>query len=551
MSDELVLTGRVATLFGDAGFGWVDAVAIRDGQVVAAGPASVATAAVRSSARRLDLGRDHVAIPGITDAHLHLASAALAASQLDLVSAASMDEVLGLISAAHRERVAAGDRDGWLLGRGWSLDQLGGWPTASALETAAPGRPVCLDAYDGHGVWASRAAFRAAGIDAGTADPAGGGVLRDAHGAPSGVLLEAAIGLLVDAVPVPDDDAVAGAVETYGKGLLATGIVGCQDPGESWAEPLRFVHLFPRLAEEGRLAVPVVVSVREHELDAAVEAGLRSGDALAVTESVGVRFGWLKLFADGTLGSRTAAMLDPYVGTDDGPAEDRGTLTTGPDDLRAFAERAATAGIATQIHAIGDRAVQVAVDVLHALADLPLGPRVEHAQAVTREEIVRMAAAGITASVQPIHLRADAPKARRVWADRLDRAYPFRTMSDRGVRVAFGSDAPIEPADPWGGLSLAVTRRHAEWDGDGPIGLIEALDVATALRAACIGPCVSAADPHGGRLVLGSRADLVVVPATVLRADGSGLADARPVLTLLNGREAWRDGAWDREPDRS
>ncbi len=311
MSDELVLLGRVATLSGDAGFGWVEAVAIRDGHVVAAGSAPEAAAAVDSSARRLDLGRDHVAIPGITDAHLHLASAALAASQLDLVSAANLDDVLGRISEAHRERVAAGDRDGWLLGRGWSLDQLGSWPTASALETAAPGRPVFLDAYDGHGVWASPAALGAAGVDAATPDPAGGVLLRDAHGAPSGVLLEAAIGLLDDAVPVPDDDAVARAVEAYGQGLLATGIVGCHDPGESWAEPLRFVHLFPRLSQGGRLPVPVVVSIREHELDAAVEAGLRSGEVLWATDPVGVRFGWLKLFADGTLASRTAALLEP------------------------------------------------------------------------------------------------------------------------------------------------------------------------------------------------------------------------------------------------
>jgi hypothetical protein len=551
MSDELVFTGRVATLSGNAGFGWVDALAIRDGRVVAAGSRSEAVAAVGASAPRFDLGQDHVAVPGMTDAHLHLASAALATSLLDLVSATGLDDVLARIAAAHAERAASGDRDGWLLGRGWSLDQLGGWPKGSELEAAAPGRPVFLDAYDGHGVWASPAALRAAGVDARTKDPPGGVVLRDASGAPSGVLLEAAVELLDHAVPVPDDDAVSRALEAYGRRLLAAGIVACHDPGESWADPLRFVHLFPRLAEEGRLPMRAVVSVREHELDAAIEAGLRSGGVLLAAGSSRARFGWLKLFADGTLGSRTAAMLDPYLGGDDHPAGDRGSLTTEPAELSALAQRAATAGIATQVHAIGDRAVQVAVDVLELLPGLPLRPRVEHAQAIAREEVDRMASAGITASVQPNHLRADAPKARLVWADRLHRAYAFRTMAARGVRLAFGSDAPIEPADAWGGLSLAVTRRHAEWDADGPIVPAEALDVATALRAACSGPADSAADNGGGRLVRGSRADLVVVAAGALRADGSGLAGTTPVLTLVDGREAWRDEAWDREPRRS
>jgi predicted amidohydrolase YtcJ len=394
--------------------------------------------------------------------------------------------------------------------------------------------------------------LRAAGVDATTPDPAGGVVLRNGAGAPTGVLLEGAVPLLDRAVPQPDDDAVARALDSYGRTLISTGIVECHDPGEPWGEPLRFVRLLARLGVQERLPVRAVVSIRDHELDAALEAALHSGDELAATNTAAVRFGWLKLFADGTLGSRTAAMLEPYVAAEhDGPAGESGTLLTDPSELRALATRAATGGIATQIHAIGDRAVRVAVDALERLPALPLTPRVEHAQAVAADEIERMAAAGITASVQPIHLRADAPKARRVWADRLGRAYPFRAMRERGVRLAFGSDAPIEPADPWTGLSLAVTRRHIAWDAQGPFVREQALDVPTALRAACIGPAESAGEGNRGRLVRGSSADLVVVAADALRADGSGLAGAAPVLTFVAGREAWRDEAWDREPGRS
>jgi predicted amidohydrolase YtcJ len=550
---NLTVTGRIATLAGTTGLGWVEAIAIEDGSVVASGARAEVAAAAGRGTRRLDLEDDLVCLPGITDAHLHLVSAALAATQLDLTTSPGLESVLRQVRAAHEERLAAGDRSGWLLGRGWSRDQLGGWPAAGALESAAPGRPVVLDAHDGHGVWASAAALQAGGVSAASEEPKGGVILRDRSGQPSGVLLEAAAPLVGDAVPLPDDEDVAAALAAYGRRLAAVGIVGCHDPGESWAEPLRWVRLLARMTADGSFPMRTFVSVRRHELDAAIGEGLRSGAPLSDRPD-GARFGWLKLFADGTLGSRTAAMLDPYL---DASTEDEaatgaaGILVVPPEELSADAAAAAGEGIATQIHAIGDRAARVALDALEPVGHVDnagLRPRLEHVQAIAPDDIRRMAAGGIVASVQPIHLRTDAPLARRAWADRLERAYPWRSVARAGVTLAFGSDAPIEAADPWAGIGLAVTRSDGSWGTDRPFGPDQGLDLPAALRAACLGPAEAANDSAGGRLLPGCRGDLIVVHRDALANPDGRLAAVRPVLTLIGGVAVHRDAAWDALP---
>jgi predicted amidohydrolase YtcJ len=547
---ELLVSGRIATLEGDAdrGFGWVEAVAIAGGRVIAAGTRGDVEGQAGSGTRRVDLEPGEVAIPGLTDAHLHLAQVALNADAVELAGAASLDEGLALIAAAHH--ALADDR--WLQGAGWLADHWAGWPTAGNLERVAPGRPAALWAHDHHALWANTTALRLAGVDATTADPPGGAIRRDAGGQPTGILHEAAARLVTSQIPPPTADELVAAIPAVARELLSLGVTGIQDPGAlSMVVGLGpAFEAYRRLAADRELGIRVHASIREEQLAAAIEAGYRSGEAMpGGDDGDRLRFGWLKLFADGTLGSRTAAMLEPFVAEPDGsrgPGDGLGIWMTEPARLAELAGRAADAGIACQIHAIGDQAVRAALDALTPIAEAmrPVMPRIEHVQLAAAADVPRFAALGIAASVQPIHLRSDATAARRLWGARAERdGYRLRSLVDAGALVAFGTDAPVEPLDPWPGLEIAITRHSPSWPTGTPVfGESESLGIVQAIRAATVSPPMSTGCPDRGRLTPGSVADLAIIPAEAVDTpveSGGPLGRTRPRLVIAGGEVAF------------
>jgi predicted amidohydrolase YtcJ len=542
----LLVTGRIATLSGDAGPGWVEAIAVDRGRVVAAGSLAEVEAAAAASARRVVLAPDEVAIPGLTDAHLHLAEAALARRLVDLEGADTPDALVARVRAGAQARPG---RETWIEGAGWDADTLGRWPTAADLEHAAPGRLVALWAHDHHALLVSEAALAAAGIDEARGDPAGGVIRRDASGHATGVLQETAASLVAALVPPPTADDVEEALVPLMAELVGLGVVGVHDPGglserRDLGGP---VAAYRRLAAAGALGLRLHACIRPEQLDAAGDAGLSSGGPLGPDPLGRLRLGWLKTFADGSLGSRTAALLEPLErrpGEAPPPNEGYGVWINEPGVLRAQAERAASLGIATQIHGIGDAAVRAALDALAPTAGrTTLMPRVEHAQLVAPADVPRFAALGIAASVQPVHVRSDATKARQLWGARADGdAYPYGALDRAGAVIAFGTDAPVEPVDPWPGLSCAVTRSAPGWpSGMPPLGPQHGLAVWRAIRAACVDPALTAAETDRGRLVPGHRADLVVIPAAAVlepvETDGA-LWHARPRLVMVDGEVA-------------
>ena len=552
---ERVLVGRIATLAGDHGFGWVDAIAISAGRVIAAGSRADVEALAAPQATRIELAPNEAALPGLTDAHLHLVESGLGADRVDLEGAASPSAAL----AAIRNTSSRGSHlppDAWFQGHGWDVDRLGGWPTADMLESVVPGRRVAIWAHDHHAIWVSHAALAAAGIDDATPDPPGGVIRRDAAGHATGVLHETASRLVTATIPPPTTEAIERGIVDAAGHLVALGVVAVHDPGplspQTGLGPA--FGAYRSLTASGRLPIRVHASIRSEQLDAAIAAGLRSGAALGspVGGDARATFGWLKLFADGTLASRTAALLEPIEHERDNPVPrgmERGMFATAPDQLRALASRAGDAGIATQIHAIGDHAVRVALDVLAPTASSSaLMPRVEHVQLIDGADIARFARHRVAASVQPIHLRTDARAARRLWGARAERSgYAWRSLLDAGAVVAFGTDAPVEPVDPWPGLAMAVTRRHSSWSDDAnepaaTFGRRERVTLDEAIRAACIAPATAAAEHDRGRLVVGQRADVVVVDGTALdepvQPEGA-LANARPRLVLIDGEIAY------------
>ncbi len=548
---DLIVTGRIATLAGDAGPGWAEAVAVTGGRISATGLVAEVEALAGSRTRRVALAPDAIALPGLTDAHLHLAETALARRRVDLEGARSIAELIDRVTAAvgiggGTGLATATDSGAWITGGGWDPDLLDAWPTAADIERAAPGRPLALWAHDHHALLASRRALELAGIADARADPAGGSLRRDAQGRVTGVLHENAARLVADLAPTPTAEDVRAALVPLLDDLLALGVTAVHDPGMlSTADGLGpAIGAYRQLAETGRLRVRVHACIRPDQLAAAIVDGLRSGDPLGPDPLGRLRMGWLKTFADGSLGSRTAALLAPLAtepGQPPAPEGGYGLWMTSPDDLRTQATRAAAAGIATQIHAIGDAAVGAALDVLGATSGATrLMPRIEHAQLVADADLGRFAALGVAASVQPVHLRSDAEKALRLWGRRAEtRMFPLQALARAGALLAFGTDAPVEPFDPWPGIACAVTRRAPSWPAAmSPVGSANGLDIWQAIRAACVGPAVTAGERDRGRLVTGCRADLVVIPAAAVGepADAGGaLWHARPTMVMTDG----------------
>jgi predicted amidohydrolase YtcJ len=257
--------------------------------------------------------------------------------------------------------------------------------------------------------------------------------------------------------------------------------------------------------------------------------------------------GWLKTFADGSLGSRTAALLEPLAplpGEPLPPNDGYGVWVTEPGELQALALRAAAAGITSQIHGIGDAAVRAALDALApTVGRTALMPRVEHTQLVAEADIDRFASLGIAASMQPVHVRSDAAAARRLWGERAEtRGYAMGRLLRAGAVVCAGTDAPVEPVDPWPGVACAVTRSAPSWpDGMAAFGPEGALTLWESIRSWCLAPAVTAGERDRGRLVAGSRADIVVLPAAAVTEPverGGALWHARPRMVLMDGEVA-------------
>ncbi|HUP83470.1 MAG TPA: amidohydrolase [Candidatus Limnocylindria bacterium] len=546
---ELLISGRVATLAGDDGFGWAQGIAIVDGRVLAVGPMSELESLAGPDTTRWMLPSDQLVMPGITDAHLHLMTLTLAADHID-VTGLDLDAALDAVSARHRSMLDAGDDDGWLFGHGWSAHDLGSWPDAAMLERVAPGRPAELVAHDHHASWLSVAALRAAGITAATADPEGGVLRRDADGQPTGILHETAGALVESAIPEPPDSFVEQSLARVAQQLAALGLTGCHDPGELSADTqiIRGPMFYRRLAGEDRLPMRVHASVRAPQLKRAIELGLRSG------ASVGrYTMGWLKLFADGSLGSRSAALLAPYddAATNPPTGGPSGMFLTSPEDLAELAARAEENGISVQIHAIGDAAARAVLDVFESLRPqprgLPLMRRMEHAQLVDPQDQPRFGGLGVAASVQPVHLRSDIPQIKLGWGERGEYAIPLRGILDGGALIPFGTDAPVEQPDPWPGIATALVRRDPADESAKPVGARQAIDLARAIRGACLDPALVAGQTDLGHLTPGARADLLIVPATGFgeHLDAAALAATRPLATLIDGQVVHRAARFD------
>jgi len=507
---------------GDIQRPWAHALAIVDGKIAALDAEADAWAAAPGAV--VEEAGGALVIPGLTDAHIHAMWYALSLRELNLRDL-SRTALLEAVATRARELPP----DTWIIGRGWDQTLWADvrFPTATELDRVAPQHPVALIAKNAHAWVVNTAALRAATITADTPDPLHGKLGRNADGSLDGMLFEDATRLVRAVIPPATLEEIVDALDVAQGHLLTLGITGIHDVDGTPA-----FAAFQELRRQERLQMRVVKYVRLESLDAVLDAGLRSGYG-----DDWLRFGGLKLFADGALGSRTGAMFAPY----EGEPENVGLLTLEPEQLVEITRRAAAGGLALAIHAIGDRANALVVDALEAVRDLnpALRHRIEHVQLMRPEDRARMGRAGFVASMQPIHAIHDMAMADRyLGPQRAPYAYAWRSVMEAGSVLAFGSDAPIEIFDPFIGLYAAVTRRRE--DGfPGPEGWHpeQRLSLAEALRAYTWGAAYAAGlEPRIGLLMPGYLADLTVLDCDIFALPPEALLETHVLRVMVDGR---------------
>lgn len=508
----------------DASRPLAQAVAVSDGKVLAVGWRDDVLDTAGSAAQVVEL--DGVIVPGLADAHGHLAGLGRTLAITGLQKTNGPEDIVARLKAAKPESFQ-GD---WLLGRGWDQNAWpkgGAFPDRTALDAAFPSVPVLLWRVDHHAAWVNGEALRRAGITRETEDPPGGRILRDAQGEPTGVLIDNAMELVASKLPELTLQQLQKRLVTALRTLASVGLTSFHDAGMD----LRTFEQLQRWDAIGALPLRVYAMAEGQGPDAQAffDRGLFKGRMLELRA--------VKLLADGALGSRGAALHAPYS---DDPANE-GLLLLSPEDLFAASKMFMAAGFQVCVHAIGDRANALVLDVLdRAMTELGAKDgrhRVEHAQVLSPRDVVRFAKMGVIASMQPSHATSDMTWAQaRLGPERVAFAYAWRSVLDSGATLAFGSDFPIEAPDPLLGLYAARTRQDAHGRPGGGWHPEQRLSGEEALHAFTTGPAyASFAEKDRGVLKFGMDADFTVVSVDPVGDDAKALLGAKVLLTVVGG----------------
>ena len=518
----IIVNARVWT--GDPRRPWADAVAIEGDRITAVGTSAEIMKLARD-ARVID-AKGAMVVPGFIDTHEHFVEGGFRLGSVQLREARTREEFIARIKAF----AATVPKGTWIVGGDWDHQNWGGeLPSRAWIDSVTPDHPVFVNRLDGHMTLSNAAALRAAGVTRSTANVSGGEIVRDASGEPTGVLKDNAMGLVERVMPAPSaemNDRALDAAMTY---VAQQGVTGVHNMG-SWSD----LETFVRAQRAGRLRTRVYAAVP-------LDSWRRLADYVTAQGGTGdawLRWGALKGFVDGSLGSHTAAMLEPFT---DSP-NDRGFYVTSNDDRYASIKGADAAGLQVMVHAIGDRAIREQLDIFERVArengTRDRRWRIEHAQHIAPADITRFGPLGVIASMQPYHAIDDGR-----WADRVigpERAkgtYAFKSLLDSGARVAFGSDWFVAPPTPLEGIYAAVTR--CTLDDANPNGWVpgEKISVEQALRAyTATAAYAGFAEVDRGVLKSGMLADLVMIDRDLTRIAPETIRDAKVLLTLVGGK---------------
>ena len=535
--DLIVVNGRV---YAGNGAELADAVAVRGNKVIWVGSNREIQRLRRAQTTVID-AKGGAVLPGFNDAHAHFLSGGLSLDQVSLLDATTLDGIKDTVQVwaeAHPER-------DWIIGRGWYYQAFtGGLPTRQLLDTLVPDRPAYLTAYDGHTGWANTRALRLANITRRTKNPPGGTVVRDPRtGEPTGVLKEAAMRLMRDAAPQPTrEDKLAGLRAALGE-ALRFGVTSVQNAGGS-ADDL---DLYDELRKRGELTVRVYqalsadTSLSEADLDRLEDVRTRFADDPLL------KAGAIKLMADGVIESHTGAMLEPYT---DRPSTS-GTPNFTPEELTRVVGMLDRRGWQVMTHAIGDRAVRMALDAYEAAATVNPAPererrhRIEHIETIDPSDIERFGALGVIASMQPLH-GLPSPTPGDVWstaigAARSSRGWVWNSIAAEGGRLAFGSDWPVVTIDPLQGLHVAVNRTTLDGLPEGGWMPAERMPLRQAIDAYTRDAAWASYDEgRKGTLERDMLADLVILSEDIFELPPARITDAHVTVTIVDGKVVYR-----------
>jgi len=530
-ADLLMTNARVYTV--NPAHPWAEAVAVKGDKIIFVGTSREARKFAGKETKIIDAG-GKLLLPGIQDSHLHFLSGSLNLTRVDLSETRTVEEIQDRI----RRFAAAHPEQKWVQGRGWMYSAFpGNMPHKKYLDEVVPDRPAVMRCADGHTSWVNSRALVLAGITRKTPDPADGKIVRDSQSEPTGALLEGASELVSRLIPEPDREEKLAALRVGMKEAARWGVTCAHGLGGEFEE----LELFEQIKREGSQTLRLVVAMwidepgpQEKDFKAYEEARARNNDNWLAVRGV-------KLMLDGVIDSGTGAMLEPYAGQGD----NRGKLFWEPEDYKKAVLECARRGLQVSTHAIGDRAIRLALEAYELAARESGHPelryKVEHAECIAAEDLKRFGQPFIIASFQPLHANPD-PAWMSAWIknagpEREQRAFAWNSVLKAGGHLAFGSDWPVVTINPWPGIQMAVTRE--DWEGNPQGGWLpgEKITLEQAIYAYTLGGAFALNEENlRGSIEPGKLADLVLLSQNIFAIPANKIKETVPLLTLVGGR---------------
>jgi predicted amidohydrolase YtcJ len=539
-ADVIVTNARIYTM--DAKHKWAEAIAIRGEQIVAVGDRKTIDTFRGPSTKVIDADQ-HLVLPGFTDCHIHFMDGSLGLTQVDLNDAKTVEEIQKRVKAY----ADAHPNEPWIQGMGWTYPTFGAsaLPNKKILDDVVADRPVYLVAFDGHSSWANSKALAMAGIDRNTADPSNGKIVRDEKGEATGALKEAAGDLVAAKIPKPTH---AERLAALRKGIHEANKVGLVRVHSAGGD-FDYLDLFDELRKSGELTLRFYMSYfldppgLTPESTAKIEAARKQYNDNRISGGV------VKTMLDGVVEAHTAAMLKPY--SDDPTLS--GKLFWDPDKYKAAIADLDARGFQIFTHAIGDKAVRLALDAYQNAATVnhtqDARPRIEHIETISAQDIDRFGKLGVIASMQPLHSYPDEDTldiwARNIGPERAKRAWVWHSIEDKGGALAFGSDWPVVTLNPWRGVQTALTRQTDE--GKPEYGFVpqQRLSLDDTLRGYTLGAAFAGRrEKTEGSIETGKLADLIVIDRNLFMIEPTEIGKTEVLMTMVGGKVVYKSPNW-------